>query len=415
MSNEDKDRVPGETGAHASASGPRAVIAEGGPRPGVLTVRLWSAGGKRQDCRWSKSSGPLLGLVLDTMRASGGVTGAESAEFVAASFADVVTGLQCARRIHWAVEGLNEYEAFRGAAAAILVNAGEAGQRLAAASAQDWEGVQQGKIVLHGGACEALEAVPGISLRAPTVAGWREWVWKSAEGNAGFAADEQALLGMLRAAGRSDPAAGLAAAEDPAGAPTRVFRGAAAMGAARQPEFAGADAERPGAGKFLKMPIVAGAVAAVLIAVALIFFLTRKSPVQSAAPNTPAAGQETHPAQGAAPPGQTPAAAQNQPAHASAPSAPPKHSKLSDMLNKLKPGGDQKAAAPAPVVASHCDLTEEDIQRSLARADRYMDNGDLADARAAYQHVQGCASAHDRAQAGLERIRKMEALNGKPN
>jgi len=159
---------------------------------------------------------------------------------------------------------------------------------------------------------------------------------------------------------------------------------------------------------------VIGAVAAVLIAVAVIFFLTRKSPVQSAVPNSPAAGQETHPAQGTAPPAPAPAAAQNQPGHAGAPSTQSKHTKLGDVLKKLTPGADQKAAVP-PVVASHCDLTEEDIQRSLARADRYMDNGDLADARAGYQHVQGCPSARDRAQAGLERIRKMAALNGSPN
>jgi hypothetical protein len=143
----------------------------------------------------------------------------------------------------------------------------------------------------------------------------------------------------------------------------------------------------------------------------LIFFLTRKSPVQSAAPT---AGQEAHPGQVAAPAGPSPAVVQNQPAHASAPSAPSKHSKLGDMLNKLKPGGGDQKTVPT-VAAAHCDLTEEDIQRSLARADRYMDNGDLADARAAYQHVQGCPSVHDRAQAGLERIRKMEALNGAPN
>lgn len=423
MANEDKDRVPARTGAHTSRSGvgaefgpgigPKAV--EGGSRPGVITVRLWSAAGKRLDCRWSRNNGALSGVVLDTIRASGGVTGAENPESVAASFVDVLTGLQCARRIQWAVEGLTEYEGFRGAAAAILVDAGESGRPLAAASAQDWEGVDPGKIVLHGGACEALDGVPGVELSTATATGWREWTWRPAGGNAGFAADEQALLGILRTAGRSDPAGGSASDEDPAGTPTRVFSSRAmATGATRQPKFAAEDTEKPGVGKLLKMPVVIGAVAAVLIAVAVIFFMTRKSTVQSAAPGTPAAGQETHPAQRTAPTEAAPAAAQNPPAHASTPNPPSKHTKLSEVLKKLTPGGDQKAAAP-PVVASHCDLTDEDIQRSLARADRNMENGDLSDARAAYQHVQGCPSGRDRAQAGLERIRKMAALNGSPN
>jgi hypothetical protein len=383
----------------------------------VLAVRLWSAAGKRLDCRWSRSSGPLSGLVVDTIRASGGVTGAENGDFIAASFVDVTTGLQCARRIQWAVEGLSEYEATRGAAAAILVDAGEPGQQLAAPGAQEWEGVDAGKIVLRGGACEALDGVPGVALGAATAAGWREWGWRSSAANASFASDEQSLLGMLRTAGRSDPAAGATAAgEDAAGAPTRVFSGAMATGAARQPAFAESETAQPGFSRFLKMPIVAGAVAALLLVVVVVFFLTRKSPVQSAAPSTPA-GQESHSTPGATPAGSAPAAAQNQPAHASTPNATPKHTKLTDMLKKLTPGGDQKTvvAPPLPVVASSCGLTDEVIQRSLARADQYLNSGDLTDARASYQHVVGCPSARDRAQAGLERIRKMAALNGAPN
>jgi hypothetical protein len=70
--------------------------------------------------------------------------------------------------------------------------------------------------------------------------------------------------------------------------------------------------------------------------------------------------------------------------------------------------------APAPA-AVHCDLTEEEIQRTLARADRYSHAGDLDDARAAYQHVLSCPSAHERAQEGLIRIQRMAAQKGSPD
>jgi hypothetical protein len=411
MANQDKDRVPGEMLAHPSTAG----IPEMGAGPGVLAVRLWSAPGKRLDCRTSKSTSPLPGLVRDLVRASGGVTGADNAEVISASFPDVVTALQCARRIQWGVEGLTEYETFRGAAAAILVDAGDAAQRQGAPSAQDWEAAEPGsilgKILLRGSAFEALEGVPGVALSQASAAGCREWAWRSGPANASFTADEQALLGMLRTAGRSDPAVTAPAVADDAAAATRVFS-ASAPPATRPSGISGADAERPAAAKSLRMPIVVGAVAVLLIAVAVVFFLTRRSPVQSATPSTAPSGQETHPAQNVTPSAQTPPTVQNPPGHASALNPPSKHMKLSDVLKKLTPG-DQKATPPPP--ALHCDLTEEDIQRSLARADRYMHDGDLAEARAAYQHVVGCPSAHERAQEGLIRIQRMAAQNGSPN
>lgn len=413
MANQDKDRVSEETLAPSAAAG----FAETGPRPGVLAVRLWSAAGKRIDCRAAKSVPPLLGLVRDLVRASGGVIGSENADSVSASFSDVVTGLQCARRIQWAVEGLTEYDPFRGAAAAILLDAGNSGQRLASISSEDWgaadPGSIQGKILLRGGASEALEGVPGVTLGQATTGGWREWAWKSGPANASFATDEQTVLGMLRAAGRADPAAAVAvpnSADNSAAAQTRVFGSASASISARELATSGSGAETgtsAGAGKGLRIPMVAGAVAVLLIAVAVVFFLTRRSPVQSATPSTPPAGQR------AAPPTQVPAIVPNPPGHANAPNPPSKHMKLSDVLKKLAPA-DQKATTPPPVT-SRCDLTEEDIQRSLARADRYMHDGDLDEARAAYQHVLGCSTAHERAQEGLIRIQKMAAQNGSPN
>ena len=398
MANDDKDRVPDETLAPSLLPGMRGA----GLPPGVLLVRPWAAAGKRLDCRVSKSSTPLLGVVLDVLTSSGGVPGAENAEYLAASFPDLVTGLQCARRIQWALEGLTESEAFRGAAAAMLMAACDESGRYAAPSDQDWIGVDPGKVVLKPEVFEALDGVPGIALGGATAAGLREWVWKSAAGHADFAADEQVVQEMLRAAGQSDPAPVADGAGD---APTRMFTHAAAV-AARTDDAQPAAAGLP----FLKSKaMVAGAAAALLIVVAVVFFLTRKAPVQSAAPTqTPAVA----PAAGSMPSTAAPAATgPATEAHANPATSPQKHTKLGDLFKK---GPTPDKTTPAPVV-SRCDLSEEEIQRSLTRADRYMHDGDLADARAAYQHVLGCSSAHERAQAGLVRIQRMAAQSGSPN
>jgi len=406
MLNQDKDRVSDETLVYSTPSGSHEPA---GPRAGVLFVRLWSAAGKRLDCRPTRNAPPLLNLVLDTIRSSGGTPGTEGAEFLSARFPDVYAGLQCARRIQWAVEGLMEYESFRGAGAAVLMDIGDPSRRQQAPSVQDWEAVEPGRILLRPVVSEVLEGVPGVALGGMTAAGWREWSWRALQADASFAADEQAVGGMIQAAGRSDPGAVL---PPMAGARTT---GSTALGESNWsngpetlPDTGDAferEARRP---SLLRMPIVAGAVGVVLVAVLVIFFLSHKTPVQSATPGqTPASAPDTRPAPSAPPV-----------------AAPPPATVAVERPNPTGPSGkharDKKAAvvepkvAPTPV-AVHCDLTEEDIQRSLARADRYTHDGDLADARAAYQHVVGCPSARERAQEGLIRIQRMAAQNGSPN
>ena len=402
MANQHKDRVPDETPATSSMPGARPA----GSRTSVLYVRMWLEAGKRMDARPSRTRAPLLSLVEDTVRACGGVAEAENAEHVAARFPDLLSALQCARRIHWGVEGLAE--SFRGAAAAMLVDACDEPGRYAAPSNQDWDGADPGTIVLKPGVCEALDGVPGLSLGKKTAAGFRQWVWRSAAANANLAADEQVVLGMLREAGRGDPAVGASTpvgADASTDAATRLFTPAGAAAAGRDDAGRG-DTAAAGVGKS-RMPLIAGAVAVVLIAVAVIFFLTRKSPVQSADP----AAQDGKPAQGTtsaaqAPVASTPAAAPTNPTTS-------KHKGILDSVKNALNGGTK--GAPPPPVASHCDLTAEDIQRSLDRADRYMHAGDLGDARAAYQHVLGCPSAHEKAQEGLVRIQRMAAESGSPN
>lgn len=400
MANQHKDRVPDETVAASSVPGVQPARS----RTSVLLVRMWLEAGKRMDARTSKTSAPLLSLVQDTMRASGGVADAENADHVAARFPDLLSGLQCARRIQWGVEGLAE--SFRGASAAMLVDACDELGRYAAPANQDWDGADPGTIVLKPGVCEALDGVPGVSLGKTTAAGCREWVWRSTAANASLAADEQVVLGMMRAAGRSDPVTGVSApagADATTDAATRLFTRAGPR-AAGQDDRGRGDAALAGGGKSRK-PLIAGAAAVVLIAVAVIFFLTRKSAVQSAAPPV----QDGRPAQSATPAAQAPVGETGAVPSTNATTA--KRKGILDSVKNALNGGSKSA----PPVSSHCDLTAEDIQRSLDRADRYMHAGDLADARAAYQHVLGCPSSHEKAQEGLVRIQRMAAQSGSPN
>jgi len=413
MLNRDKDRVSDETLVYTPASGfGRSGPSQFGPREGILFVRLWSAAGKRLDCRPTRHSGPLLNLVLDVIRSSAGTQEAGSAEFVSARFPDIFSGLQCGRRIQWTVEGLTEHESFRSAAAAILIDAGDSSHQHQGPSGQDWEAATPGKILLKSSVCEVLEGVPGVSLEGITAGGWRNWSWKAIEPDTSFSADEQVVGRIIQADGRIDPGTvALSTAQTPARSTS------ASPAAANRPTAASSSTDiDDGAAKhssLLRIPMVAGAVGVLLIAVVLIFLLTRKTTVQSATPGA-VSGSSPASVSGSQP-------AQNTP-HASSPStvAPPVVAERpAQTPASSKHARDKKAAvpelkpAPAPVIV-HCDLTEEDIQRSLARADRYMHAGDLADARAAYQHVLGCPSARERAQEGLNRIQRMAAQNGSP-
>src|SRR5258708_23423156 len=148
------------------------------------------------------------------------------------------------------------------------------------------------------------------------------------------------------------------------------------------------------------MRIRDGGGAGVVIGVGgLEFGLRHNATVQSETPSSPPPVQEAQPVQPPPPTRQAPA----------------KTTSSSKKPSKAEPKVDSKPPVPVPPpVISHCDLTEEDIQRSLVRADRYMHGGDLSNARAAYQHVLGCPSPLEKAQDGLNRIQRMAAQSGSP-
>jgi hypothetical protein len=402
-----KDRVPGETLAYATAPGLRP--SEAGQC--VLSVCLWGDGPRRLDCRSAKNGSPLLGMALDLIRTSGGMPGTEEPDLLSASFPDIKSGLLTARRIQWALEGLAEYDPFKSAMASILVDYTDGLRRPEGPLNREWamnldrQTGTRGKIFLSQRVGETVEGLPSLGLEDSAIAGFRSWSWKAAQPPASFAADEQAVLGMIRAAGRSDPVVLTSPRPlppPPPSAPIHDFSPVQPSTLGRSGTTAYYESDSPTPSKSLRIPILAGSGAALLVGIALLLFFSHKTPTPSASP-----AQNVTPTQNAGP-ASAPSAQAAQPAQLEP------HRKPSSLLDRLVPKKavkEEPAVAPPPATEAHCDLTDEDIQRSLARADRYMHDGDLSDAKAAYLHVLGCPASRAKAQEGLNRIQRMAAQN----
>ncbi len=409
MAKPDKNRVPGETRAYATAPGQHPSAAW----PCVVSVCLWGDLSKRLDCRYSKSNSPLVAMTLDVTRTSGGLPAPEETDLLSASFPDIKSGLLSARRIQWAIEGLTEYEPLKGAGASILVDYIDGPPRSAGPLNREWaqnldrQRANPGQIFLSQRVCETVEGLPSMSLEVPNTTGLRSWTWKTDQPTASFAADEQAVLGMIHAAGRNDPVVLTSPRLIPAPSSSTSIPDlrpiqTSSLGRADTASF---EAPSPPATKSMRLPIMIGSAAALVVGVGLVFFFNHK-------PSTPGAlpAQSSTPAQSAGP-SSTP------PVPAAHPGQPETHRKAPSLLDRLvpkKPAVEEPKTATPPVEA-RCDLTDEDIQRSLARADRYMHDGDLSNAKAAYLHVLDCPASRAKAQDGLSRIQRMAAQRGSPN
>src|SRR5882672_9047011 len=162
----EKDRVPGETLAYATASRPRTP----GAGQCVLSVCLWGDGPKRLDCRSATNGSPLLGMALDVIRTSGGIPAPEAPDLLSASFPDIKSGLLSARRIQWALEGLAEYAQFKSAMVSVLVDYTDASPGPAWQSSREWalsldrQTGSRGKIFLSQRVSETVEGLPSLSL-----------------------------------------------------------------------------------------------------------------------------------------------------------------------------------------------------------------------------------------------------------
>ncbi len=398
MTNLRTDRVSDRTLSQASAPEVQAGTPgakPGNPRTFVLAVRLFASDGSGVPggVAWN-SAGPAATLALDLIKASGGTRDAGGDSVVTAGFPNLQSALLTARRLQWALEGL-EGEGGN-AAATILVHSAE---DPSAASAQAaLEKASPGRILLGSSVAESVYQLPNIMLRdASGPGGWREMLWRSAAA-ANPAADEQSVLRQIRERGREDPCP----AETQAPAPRAVTSAAKpdVSVAAPEDDLLGPTRREsdptPGTKKWL---IVGGAAAAVVVfGAVLIPFLVSGNHAKTAVPPPAPSTSIAEP-----PPTTVPAPVTVQPAPpVKAPSTKPGRSAVGKQP-KTDQAGDTK---PEPRVSGKCDLTESEIPKTLDRAEHYLHAGQLEEAQAQYQRVVGCPAAHERAQAGLKLVKQ---------
>jgi len=400
MANVRQDRVPDPTLGRASTPAPEGPAVNGrgtAPRGVVLALRLRTPDirGSGADVSWTGNS-PAATLAIDVITASGGAPDPPQGAVLAARFFNLPSALLAARRIRWALEGLGENVGSQGAATVAVHSADDP---VAAGVAALLENVAPGQVLVSIRVAEALQQLPGASLRPSADGHWREVEWRGVETPSGFSADEQSVLGLIRALGREDPCATQAVEMRPAApAPnppaTEVAEG---LGRSRlEPEPVSGFAKR-------KWLIVGGAAAAVVLVAALVIpALVSGSHGKTPAPNPDTPARPAEPAAAApaplTPPPSTPVVDKPQ---------PPKQPSKSGKQPKTEAKVDQQPAQKLP--AGSCDLTEAEIPRSLSRAEKYMYDGKLEEAQAMYQRVLPCPSWHEKAVEGLQHVHQRMA------
>jgi hypothetical protein len=399
MTNLRKDRVPDQTLSQSSAPEVQAVAPDakaGNQRTFVLAVRLFASdsNGTSTGVSWN-SAGPPATLALDLIKASGGTRDAGGDAVVTAGFPNLQSALLTARRLQWALEGL-EGEGGN-ATATILVHSAQDPSAPSALAAL--EKASPGRILLGSSVAESVYQLPNIMLRdASGPGGWREMLWRSATA-ANPAADEQSMLRQIRELGREDPCP--VEPQPPAPrAVTAAVRAADVSVAPPEDDLLGPvrrePAPAPGTKKWL---IVGGAAAAVVVfGAVLIPFLVSGNHAKTAVTPTPPPTSAAEPPAATAP---APATVQSPPPVIAPPTKP------SHTSSPKQPKTDQPAeTVPPPKASGKCDLTAAEIPRSLDRAENYLHAGKLEEAQAVYERLLGCPDAHNKAQAGLKLVKQ---------
>ena len=413
MANLRQDQVPRPTFPQASARAGAASAVNGRPpTPGnfvlSLRLRMTDSSGTASDVSFpfdSPSASPAAALAADVMRASGGDTGAPIGPILTTRFSNLQSALLAARRLHWAIQGITEAGPTVTAAMAIHSTEDEV-----SSAAPALETAAPGRVLLSMSIASAIQQLPGLLLLPPSGGEWRELEWQSPAAK-DLAADEQSILGLIRALGREDPLASVTAPPPPvSNLPDQaaIYQPPSGLGRSvlGEPEAA--------AVPLWKKPwAVIGAAAALLalVAVLLIRSLTNGPNPHAAVP------EATHPV---APPPASPTPAGPAPAGPAAATQdkPPvsKPAKPSRQGKSASATTEARTEPPAPKLPTgSCGLTETEIPLSLQRAGRLMSAGKLSEAQDAYQRLAGCPSARERALEGLRTVHQRLAAQGSPN
>ncbi len=408
MANLRQDGVPAPTLSHVSAPGAQngAVAA---PRSIVLSLRLRTAdsSGSGADVSWEADS-PAAALCLDVLSASGGAPDPPQGAILPVKFLNLQSAILAARRVQWAIQGLAESS---GAATGVAIAIHQVEDPVGESSTTALAAAAPTRILVSANIAQAMRQLPGFAIDQSGNEDWRSLEGRPADPRSDVSADEQSLLGLIRALGREDPVP--PKVEAPASVPVAV---PPVTGTYQPPQGLGrahAEPEPAPAPSRMKWLIVGGAAAVVVLVAALV--IPRIVSGGHAGTPTQNPGQPPAQSSGATPPVTTPPPTPSNPA---APDKPHASKPAAKSVKPPKPGSsvDATTESPAPPppkpAGGSCDLTEGEIPRSLSRAESLMYAGKLAEAQAAYQRVVGCPSAHDKALEGLQRVKQRMAAQG---
>ena len=254
-----------------------------------------------------------------------------------------------------------------------------------------------------------MQQLPGFSIGQAGDGNWRSLEGRATGTRSDVSADEQSLLGFIRALGREDP---LAPKVEPAH--TVPVPAAPVTGTYQPPEGLGrahAEPEAAPAANRMKWLIIGGAAAVVVLVAALVI----PRIVSGSHSNVPTQNPSQTPAQSSGTPAPVPAPAPT-PANPAGPDKAHGSKQTSKSGKAQKPDskaeGTTEPQPPPKQSGGSCDLTEGEIPRSLSRAESLMYAGKLAESQAAYQRVLGCPSAHEKALEGLQRVKQRMATQG---
>ena len=396
--------VPGSTSSAEGAWNGHSAT----PRSIVLWVRLLrrDTGGTPAAVSWAPSAYPdshpdslAAALVIDLIKASGGAPDPPLGAVLPARFFNLQSALLAARRLQWALEGLSQCDS--GTTALLAIHSAAEAVAVPPALENLVPETSSGSILLSAGLAEMVRSLPGFSLRPVAGGHWSQLDWRSGDVPASQAADEQSVLGLIRALGREDPVPAPAELPQPEvalAAPAAVTGSTPSF--ATPPTLGRSVEDDETAPPFWKKPsvLVSAAAAFVILVVVLVMQLRGGHPKPDATTN-PAPPVASEPV---APPVSAPVPPQVAPEVKPTPSStkPPRGEP------NPQPKVQAKTEAPTPrQPAGSCDLTEGEIPNSISRAQRLMYEGKLTEAQSAFQRLVGCSSARERALAGLQSVK----------
>ena len=407
------------------AAEPLSAEAASNPSTGqaCISLRLWLSGRPDASLTVHASGNPAVCLIHDLVAASEGQLVASRGGVLVAGFLSYPAAILAARRLQWAFQGFSESSGPRSAALALLVHSlREAPSETSGGAVLRSLGeAAPGAILLTEAASRPLDGLPGLPLRASSIAGLRELLWRGADGLPNRSGDETILTHLIDEAQNPPPITEQLPAPD--------F-------AAAEPQ----DSPEPRRHGWLISGLALATLA--IAAVAYLHFVRgmnfpfsaqdQEQTANQLAPATTAPTVQAQPltANLAAPsqpaslsndlPSATPTPANPAPSGDNHSPAAPKAAKTLPKIEikpatiAIKPTPSPVAPSPARVSNERCDLEPNEYSGQIDLAWKNLGRGRYADAKRQFSAVLACDPGNARAREGLERARMAANAEGQP-